>query len=197
MTQDCVSAYGQPSFHFSLNGARSMADSYVLGDLDNEIARLEIQSAFLEPLTRRTLANAGIKEGMSCLDVGCGAGTTTQIISQMIGKKGHVIGIDVDERYLQYCRNAKQQTNAEFMLDDIWNIKVAELSDIDVPVLILHGKDDRNVYPTVSQEFFKVLSMRKTKRSKFLTAAIGSMTRYSTTRPQNTAKTTGGNLFLR
>jgi hypothetical protein len=45
MTQDCVSAYGQPSFHFSLNGARSMADSYVLGDLDNEIARLEIQSS--------------------------------------------------------------------------------------------------------------------------------------------------------
>ena len=35
--------------------------------------------------------------------------------------------IDVDERYLQYCRNAKQQTNAEFMLDDIWNSKVAEL----------------------------------------------------------------------
>jgi hypothetical protein len=44
MTQDCVSAYGQPSFHFSLNGARSMVDSYVLGNLDNEIARLEIQS---------------------------------------------------------------------------------------------------------------------------------------------------------
>jgi alpha-beta hydrolase superfamily lysophospholipase len=37
------------------------------------------------------------------------------------------------------------------------NSKVAELSDIDVPVLILHGKDDRNVYSAVSQEFFKVL----------------------------------------
>jgi predicted methyltransferase len=172
-----------------------MADSYVLGDLDNEIARPEIQLAFLEPLTRRTLANAGIKEGMSCLDVRCGAGTTTQIISQMIGKKGHVIGIDVDEisSVLQECQTADQCG----IHDDIWNSKVAELSDIDVPVLILHGKDDRNVYPAVSQEFFKVLSMRKIKRSKFLTAAIGSMTRYSTTRPQNTAKTTGGNLFLR
>ena len=75
----------------------------------------------------------------------------------MIGKKGHVIGIDVEESYLQYCGNAKQQTNAEFMLSDIWNSKVAELSDIDVPVLILHEKDDRNVYPAVSQESFKVL----------------------------------------
>jgi hypothetical protein len=80
MTQDCVSAYGQPSFRFSLNGARSMADSYVLGDLDNEIARLEIQLAFLEQLTCRKLANAGIREGMGCLDVRCGAGSTTQII---------------------------------------------------------------------------------------------------------------------
>src|SRR5215218_4637686 len=155
MTQDCVSAYGQPSFHFSLNGARSMADSYVLGDLDNEIARLEIQSAFLESLTRRTLANAGIKEGMSCLDVGCGAGTTTQIISQMIGKKGHVIGIDVDERYLQYCRNAKQQTNAEFMLDDIWNSRLVEKGDnfdlIYSRFMFLHLKDVRKAVQSMKR----------------------------------------------
>ena len=54
-----------------------MADSYVLGDLDNEIARLEIRLAFLEQLTCRKLANAGIREGMSCLDVRYGAGFTT------------------------------------------------------------------------------------------------------------------------
>lgn len=53
------------------------------------------------------------------------------------------------------------------MLGDIWNSKVAELSDIDVPVLILHRKDDRNVYPAVSQEFFKVLHA-KNKEIKIL-----------------------------
>jgi alpha-beta hydrolase superfamily lysophospholipase len=80
----------------------------------------------------------------------------------------HYRHIGVDERYLQYCRRkAKQQTNAEFMLGDIWNSKVAELSDIDVPVLTLHGKDDRNVYPAVSQEFFKVLHA-KNKEIKIL-----------------------------
>jgi dipeptidyl aminopeptidase/acylaminoacyl peptidase len=47
------------------------------------------------------------------------------------------------------------------------NSKVAELSDIDVPVLTLHGKDDRNVYPAVSQEFFKVLHA-KNKEIKIL-----------------------------
>jgi lysophospholipase len=37
------------------------------------------------------------------------------------------------------------------------NSKLAELSDIDVPVLIVHGSNDRNVYPQVSQEFLKLL----------------------------------------
>src|SRR5581483_2905957 len=37
------------------------------------------------------------------------------------------------------------------------NSSLAELSDIDIPVLILHGSSDRNVYLQVSQEFFKLL----------------------------------------
>ena len=37
------------------------------------------------------------------------------------------------------------------------NSKVAELSSVDVPVLILYGLKDRNVYPEVSKEFFKLL----------------------------------------
>jgi alpha-beta hydrolase superfamily lysophospholipase len=37
------------------------------------------------------------------------------------------------------------------------NSRLAELSDINVPVLILHGSIDRNVYLNVSEEFFKLL----------------------------------------
>jgi alpha-beta hydrolase superfamily lysophospholipase len=37
------------------------------------------------------------------------------------------------------------------------NSKLAVLSDIDIPVLILYGQRDRNVYPQVSEEFFKLL----------------------------------------
>jgi len=37
------------------------------------------------------------------------------------------------------------------------NSKLKELSDINVPVLILHGSNDRNVYHWVSEEFFKLL----------------------------------------
>jgi ubiquinone/menaquinone biosynthesis C-methylase UbiE len=92
---------------------------------------------------------------MSCVDVGCGAGFTTQIISQMIGKKGHIIGIDVDERYLQYCRNAKQQTNAKFMLDDIWNSRLVEKGDnfdlIYSRFMFLHLKDVRKAVQSMKR----------------------------------------------
>jgi lysophospholipase len=37
------------------------------------------------------------------------------------------------------------------------NSKVSKLADIKVPVLVLQGNNDRNVYPVVSEEFFKLL----------------------------------------
>lgn len=37
------------------------------------------------------------------------------------------------------------------------NSRIAELSEVNVPVLVLHGLKDRNVYPKVSEEFFKLL----------------------------------------
>jgi dipeptidyl aminopeptidase/acylaminoacyl peptidase len=37
------------------------------------------------------------------------------------------------------------------------NSKVNELADVKVPVLVLQGSRDRNVYPAVSEEFFKLL----------------------------------------
>jgi len=46
------------------------------------------------------------------------------------------------------------------------NSRLKELTDVDVPVLIVYGTKDRNVYPQVSEEFFKILkSQDKTMKS--------------------------------
>jgi alpha-beta hydrolase superfamily lysophospholipase len=37
------------------------------------------------------------------------------------------------------------------------NSNLTKLADVDVPILILHGNNDKNVYPEVSREFFKLL----------------------------------------
>jgi alpha-beta hydrolase superfamily lysophospholipase len=41
------------------------------------------------------------------------------------------------------------------------NSKVDKLANVKVPVLILQGSMDRNVYPAVSEEFFKMLRTNK------------------------------------
>lgn len=130
-----------------------VAEGYVLGNLDNEIARLEIQSAFFEPLTQQTLTKAGIKKGMRCLDVGCGTGSVTRILAEIVGKKGHVVGTDVDERYLHYCRNCKSQPNTDFLRDDISNSALAKES-FDViysRFMFVHLKDARKAIRSMKQ----------------------------------------------
>jgi alpha-beta hydrolase superfamily lysophospholipase len=47
------------------------------------------------------------------------------------------------------------------------NSKVNELTDIEVPVLILQGSKDRNVYPQVSEVFFKLLHTKNKKLELF------------------------------
>jgi ubiquinone/menaquinone biosynthesis C-methylase UbiE len=130
-----------------LRADTTLADSYVLGNLDNEIARLEIQSTFFEPLTRRTLLKAGIREGMKCLDVGCGSGSVTRLMAHLVGKKGLVIGLDIDEKYLQYCRSSQQPANTNFVLDDICNSNLDnEKENFDIiysRFMFVHLKDAR------------------------------------------------------
>jgi ubiquinone/menaquinone biosynthesis C-methylase UbiE len=130
-----------------------MTEGYVLGNLENEIARLEIQSAFFEPLTRQTLLKAGIKKSMRCLDVGCGAGSVTRILAEMVGKKGRVTGTDVEEKYLQYCRNYRSQPNMNFMQDDISNSRLAKESfdAIYSRFMFVHLKDARKAIHSMKQ----------------------------------------------
>lgn len=130
-----------------------MVDDYILGNLANEIARLEIQSAFFEPLTHRTLLKAGIKEGMNCLDVGCGAGTVTRMMTQMVGEKGHVTGMDVDENYLRYCQK-NSAANTDFIHDDICNSRLERNRHFDIVYsrfMFVHLKDMRKAVQSMKQ----------------------------------------------
>jgi alpha-beta hydrolase superfamily lysophospholipase len=47
------------------------------------------------------------------------------------------------------------------------NGKLEKLSDVDVPVLILYGLQDRNVYPHVSEAFFKMLKSEDKQIASF------------------------------
>ncbi len=123
-----------------------MAGEYILGNKDSEITRLEIQATLFEPLTRQTLLNAGLKKGMSCIDIGCGSGSVTRLMANLVGKTGYVVGVDIDNRYLQYCNsNITSGQNIEFIHDDICKSQLdsEERFDIVYSRFMFHHLTDR------------------------------------------------------
>ena len=71
-------------------------DGYILARTEAEYQRLRLQAKAWEPATRAMLADAGLAEGMRCLDAGCGPGEAMRLIGRMVGPGGHVTGLDID-----------------------------------------------------------------------------------------------------
>lgn len=60
---------------------------------------LAIES-LLDPSTRRILADRGVRPGWHCLEVGCGAGGVATWLAEQVGRRGRVVAIDLDTRYV-------------------------------------------------------------------------------------------------
>jgi len=66
--------------------------------------RLKLLSEVLYPTTSELLTTTGLGKGMKCLDVGCGGGFVTALMSDLVGEDGEVVGIDADEVILDLAR---------------------------------------------------------------------------------------------
>jgi ubiquinone/menaquinone biosynthesis C-methylase UbiE len=71
---------------------------YVLGYTSAEYERLNLQAQGWEPVTSQAIAQAGLRSGMSALDIGCGTGAAMQLLGQVVGPTGSVTGVDIDPR---------------------------------------------------------------------------------------------------
>jgi len=109
-----------------------LAPGYVLGNLAREIKRLEIQAGLFAPLSREALLKAGIKKGMRCIDIGCGSGSMTRMMADIVGRSGKVVGVDIDEKYLEYCRSVSRKPNVEFVRDNISNSSLDSIENFDI-----------------------------------------------------------------
>lgn len=80
---------------------------------------------FFNPTTQEFLLSAGLKPGMTVLDIGCGSGVMTCWIAKIVGKNGKVIGIENDQNQLNAAqRNSKKLAleNTEFRLCSAYEI---------------------------------------------------------------------------
>jgi 2-polyprenyl-3-methyl-5-hydroxy-6-metoxy-1,4-benzoquinol methylase len=114
LSKAAITSSGSLLCNFSI-----MPSKYVLGNLDSEIKRLEMQASFFEPLSIGALQNAGIGKGMRCIDIGCGSGSVTRAMAEIVGKRGRVTGLDSDEKYVDYCKSVNKHDNVDFVIDDI------------------------------------------------------------------------------
>lgn len=104
-------------------------------------------------------------EGAHILDLGCGAGRDCYVLSQLVGPKGSVIGVDMTEAQLAVARKHREyharkfgHANVEFRQGYIEDLTTARIADNSVDVVVsncvLNLSPDKE---SVFREVFRVL----------------------------------------
>lgn len=77
---------------------------YVLATGAAAARRLQILHSIYGPGARRLLLEAGIRSGMRVADLGCGVGMVTQLLAELVGPKGEVVGVDFSPAQIKQAR---------------------------------------------------------------------------------------------
>jgi SAM-dependent methyltransferase len=99
--------------------SQSFAGHYPIDTRAGEIERLHAQAAAMAPETERMLDLIGVAEGWRCVDLGCGPGGITRLLSRRVGAAGRVVGVDMNPAFLAVA-GAGAPGNVEVRQDDIY-----------------------------------------------------------------------------
>ena len=66
--------------------------------------RLNLLARVMLPTTSQLLKTVGLRQGMECLDVGCGGGHVSLLMASMIGPAGKVVGTDTDKEIIELAK---------------------------------------------------------------------------------------------
>ena len=101
----------------------AFSGNYPIEHRAGEIERLHIQSKAMAPDALAMLDRIGLMEGWACLDVGCGPGGITDLLSARVGPAGRVVGLDMDLEFLEHARR-NAPSNVEFHLGDAYQLRL-------------------------------------------------------------------------
>jgi ubiquinone/menaquinone biosynthesis C-methylase UbiE len=85
-----------------------------------EIERLHTQAAAMAPDCAIMLERIGVGPGWKCLDLGCGPGGITGLLSVLVGRTGHVVGLDADPVFIGEARR-RAAPNTEFIAGNAYS----------------------------------------------------------------------------
>jgi SAM-dependent methyltransferase len=80
-----------------------MKGGYAFGDSDRAAQRLALVARVFEPASREFLAAAGRRGGALAVDLGCGPGHTTELLSSALGS-ARCVGLDSSLAYVEAAR---------------------------------------------------------------------------------------------
>lgn len=104
---------------------KKFSGNYPIEHRAGEIERLLVQSKAWEPDTIAMLDRFGPMHGWQCLDLGCGPGGITDLLSARVGPAGHVIGLDRNAGFLDHARKSAP-ANVEFRVGDAYSAELPE-----------------------------------------------------------------------
>lgn len=93
---------------------------------ESDLARQEGLSDILDPVTRRVLDRLSLPEGARCLDVGCGLGFTTRLLTEQLPAPRRVVGVDGDPDLVNAARD-------EVRDDGVAEFREADAADLPFP----------------------------------------------------------------
>ncbi len=84
----------------------------------------------MNELTQDFFKRAGIINGMTVLDVGCGGGVTTELLAELVGPTGKVIGVDPKQKAIDMATqkaHLNNWKNIEYICADIHDFSADEV----------------------------------------------------------------------
>lgn len=119
-----------------------MTKNYSLNYGSTDSQRLAIINKYYNPASIELLKKAGVTSGMSIAEVGCGHGDMLKAIQSMVHQDGKVYAIDHSNEQLIIAKYTANHPNTEFILQDVFKLKLSQQIDfVYCRLLLMHLSD--------------------------------------------------------
>ena len=88
------------------------------GVAERQASSYEQHNEVQEEFGLKMIARLELKQGMTVLDLGCGTGNLTKVLSERVGPEGRVVGVDPDNERLKIAREKYPASNIEYIEAD-------------------------------------------------------------------------------